>query len=709
MATNQIPGKQNKKVPVALTESQIKSIVDEIEVFGVGKEAVNLSKKYLSTRLRKYLKTINLVPEAYNEFKEKVIESMHRAFIQAGMPIGYLTGVSLAAPITQMNLNTFHFTGIQSGIALSFQRIKEILTGSKTNRKPQMKIFFKDPINYSDIYEVKHVGSKKSIFDQRHEIESTLVSDLVLDYTFLNKDDAIEARIPELINLFAEINPRLFNDSENKYQLTTVLMLKLDTYRMYTHKIVMADVARAIEGTESVGPVACIWRSQVTGIMYVIVNESQLEFSDIVEGNLYATMFFQYSLIPKFPDWLVKGISDIVDIYPQKVNVMDGISEVVKSNSKPGYSYVYTTHYKTRWLGISLADIRELLDAGGYQPARITESNKKGLYLFIKYSGNNLVDDLTKKISSARSVPKPQRNLEQRRLITASRFYTVITNGSNLEEIIWRDDVDVYNTSSTFSHEINTLLGIDAARTFLINRFKSMLQEISSSIDERHITVVFDMLCNLGLVNSLSFTGINRRKVGPLTMASFERSIEVFVNSGVFGEKEAISGVSTNLYMGQVSMRIGTGSVSAEALGKPKAPPPLPSVIPEDNPEWQNPPSSMSGMSIQEVSFDVPDPPVKSLTAPKLTTVPENPDTARIVADNSLPPTPIGLVPNATYSPVPFTALVSSLNKALIGSNIQVETVYNAKPAASELEASGPVIDLVDEEITGATTKITNQ
>lgn len=559
--------------PIPLTQEQIDDILDAVPTPpGVGTSAIKHAHKYTLDRLRRVLQTIRLVPSkvAFSELKQGILDSMYRAFVEPGAPVGVTAGVSLGGPITQLSLNTFHQAGDQSGVALAFQKVRDFLTGSKTNRNPQMRIFLKTQDPSTDIHDVLHHGTFDSIMAMRHEFEQTTVQDLVEDKYILSREEALALGVDKMRELHAYLRPDRLD--EEKYRLNSVLQLRLNTYRMYTHKITMAMVSKAIEGSSEHNDVlVCVWRSQQDGKMYILLDETK----DFGPGafEIAAAAFFNRIVIPSFGRIHISGVPGILSIEPVQIDVISGIYNVERDGR---LHYVYTSNKKTRWEGISLADIRQLLERAGYKVRPIDQEAKDKLRLVVEdYTGQDLVKDLQERIQSS---------TEGDELHKAASFYYILTNGSNMRDLVWRDDIDLYRLTSGHSHEIAEYLGIDAARVFLILRFIQTLQDFSTYINPRHISLVFDLLCNLGIVNSLSVLGLNRRKVGPLAMASYERSMDVFTNAAIFGEKETITGVSPAIYVGQQPRRVGTGSIAVvEDVVDTTDKPPMPSApeIPE--------------------------------------------------------------------------------------------------------------------------------
>lgn len=585
-------------IPIHLTNEQIKEILAMIPPLpGVGRTAQKFLKNDLLTKLYDVLITIKLVPvpEAYAEFKEEILRSFMSSLIEPGRPVGVSAGVSIGAPVTQLTLNSFHFAGSRSGVANAFDKIKGLITGTKTIKVPQTNIFFKVVKNDLDMHTVLHKCSIDDILDRKSVYEQTTLFDLALDTEIIYRDDAIREGLVQMIEIQSILRPNTKFDLVHRQKLTAVMKIKLDSYRMYTHKITMKMVADAIEGPpQNPDVVTCVWKSLNHGFIYVLVDESlpygknlktETGLIDEIGG---ITVFLNRAIKDIFKQLVVKGIPGIIYLEPKSVNVITGIYKIVKTAN----SYqVYSNNLRTRWVGISLADMKQLFERAGFVVNLITDLNKENLYIDVVGTiGANGVQEsfdpnvkldlekiIKKKIEEATKIIEKRKkpvsiNAEMLMkkiiekdandlLIEASTFTYAEAHGSNMKELVWVEEIDVYRTINNNPHEIAEINGIDAARIYLIFKFREVLQSFSSAINGRHIALIFDMLTNMGYVNNLSFSGTNRKKIGALALASNERAAEVFMKAGTFGSKESMNSVAPSVFIGKQPNNIGTGLV----------------------------------------------------------------------------------------------------------------------------------------------------
>lgn len=145
--------------------------------------------------------------------------------------------------------------------------------------------------------------------------------------------------------------------------------------------------------------------------------------------------------------------------------------------------------------------------------------------------------------------------------------WIIHTEGSNLGDILKIDGVDEVRTTTNDIHEIETVLGIEAARNAIINEALRTLEEQGLSVDVRHIMLVSDMMTSEGMVRSIGRHGISGEKSSVLARAAFEETGKHLLRASIRGEVDKLTGIIENIIIGQ-PIPLGTGSVGV--VMKPK-------------------------------------------------------------------------------------------------------------------------------------------
>jgi DNA-directed RNA polymerase II subunit RPB1 len=132
------------------------------------------------------------------------------------------------------------------------------------------------------------------------------------------------------------------------------------------------------------------------------------------------------------------------------------------------------------------------------------------------------------------------------------------TDGCNFASILSLDIVDFRQTTCNDMWEVYNVLGIEAARAFLINEITSVISFDGTYVGKEHIMLLVDMMTFTGQMKAVSRNGIQRSDVGPIGKASFEEALDNFMIAGVNAEVDDLSGVSASVVCGAHG-KFGTG------------------------------------------------------------------------------------------------------------------------------------------------------
>ena len=147
-------------------------------------------------------------------------------------------------------------------------------------------------------------------------------------------------------------------------------------------------------------------------------------------------------------------------------------------------------------------------------------------------------------------------------IIRKDEFEWVIhTEGSNLKDILKEEGVDKIRTTTNDIHEIEVVLGIEAARNAIVRELNNTLSEQVLTVDIRHIMLVADMMTAEGEVKSIGRHGISGEKSSVLARAAFEETGKHLLHASIRGETDDLTGIIENIIIGQ-PIPLGTGSVS---------------------------------------------------------------------------------------------------------------------------------------------------
>ncbi|MEM5803667.1 MAG: DNA-directed RNA polymerase subunit A'' [Candidatus Aenigmatarchaeota archaeon] len=150
------------------------------------------------------------------------------------------------------------------------------------------------------------------------------------------------------------------------------------------------------------------------------------------------------------------------------------------------------------------------------------------------------------------------QNIKNAVVVKEGENWVVKTLGSNLEYVLKMEEVDSTKTYSNNIHEVASVLGIEAARNVLIKEINDTLKQQGLNVDERHITVVADIMSLTGEIRAVGRYGVAGTQSAVLSRAGFEETIKHLVKASVRNEVDEFEGIFDNVMINQ-QVPVGTG------------------------------------------------------------------------------------------------------------------------------------------------------
>ena len=117
-------------------------------------------------------------------------------------------------------------------------------------------------------------------------------------------------------------------------------------------------------------------------------------------------------------------------------------------------------------------------------------------------------------------------------------------------EVLGNDNVDASRTYTNDILEFHEIFGIEATRELLYQETKKVFG--GDKVNPRHFQLLADIMCYRGVLMQIERHGLNRNpEIGPIAKASFEEVMTILTQAAVFGERENMKGVSSNILAGQ--------------------------------------------------------------------------------------------------------------------------------------------------------------
>lgn len=135
---------------------------------------------------------------------------------------------------------------------------------------------------------------------------------------------------------------------------------------------------------------------------------------------------------------------------------------------------------------------------------------------------------------------------------------TLLVEGYGLRDCMTTDGIDGTKTRTNNIMETRDVLGIEAARTTIINEISEVMKDMD--IDPRHMQLLSDVMTYKGEVLGITRFGLAKMRDSVLQLASFEKTADHLFDAGGQGRTDLIEGVSECIIMGK-SVSLGTGAM----------------------------------------------------------------------------------------------------------------------------------------------------
>ena len=130
----------------------------------------------------------------------------------------------------------------------------------------------------------------------------------------------------------------------------------------------------------------------------------------------------------------------------------------------------------------------------------------------------------------------------------------------SIEDLLQFNGIDWTQTTTGDLQVIYANYGIEATRAAIIEELTQFYVTNGSQINYQHISLVADTMTCTGVVVPLNRYGMNREDQHVLSRASFEKSMEQFIEAAIFEEEDPLTSVSSRISVGRV-IKGGTGII----------------------------------------------------------------------------------------------------------------------------------------------------
>uniref|UniRef100_A0A672PT33 DNA-directed RNA polymerase subunit n=1 Tax=Sinocyclocheilus grahami TaxID=75366 RepID=A0A672PT33_SINGR len=118
----------------------------------------------------------------------------------------------------------------------------------------------------------------------------------------------------------------------------------------------------------------------------------------------------------------------------------------------------------------------------------------------------------------------------------------LLVEGDNLRAVMATHGVNGNRTTSNNTYEVEKTLGIEAARSTIINEIQYTMVNHGMSIDRRHVMLLADLMSYKGEILGITRFGLAKMKESVLMLASFEKTADHLFDAAYFGQKDSVCG-----------------------------------------------------------------------------------------------------------------------------------------------------------------------
>lgn len=135
---------------------------------------------------------------------------------------------------------------------------------------------------------------------------------------------------------------------------------------------------------------------------------------------------------------------------------------------------------------------------------------------------------------------------------------TLLVEGYGLKACMTTPGVDGSLTTSNSVIEVNSVLGIEAARSTIVSEINLVMGDMG--IDPRHMQLLADVMTYKGEILGITRFGLAKMRDSVLQLASFEKTPDHLFEAGFRGKTDKVEGVSECIIVGR-TMSVGTGAL----------------------------------------------------------------------------------------------------------------------------------------------------
>ena len=205
----------------------------------------------------------------------------------------------------------------------------------------------------------------------------------------------------------------------------------------------------------------------------------------------------------------------------------------------------------------SLAPGMVLVKKGSKSKIRVLVPRKVGSQSIPQYFAMQMLKNALPNVI-VQGIPSINRAVINKQEENGKATYNLLMEGYGLQDVMGSPGIDGLNTTTNHVLEVETVLGVEAARTQISKEIDNIMSAYGIGIDLRHLLLLSDIMTFKGEVLGITRFGVSKMRESVLMLASFEKTTDHLFDAAVHGRTDRIVGVSECIIMG-MGIPVGTG------------------------------------------------------------------------------------------------------------------------------------------------------
>lgn len=540
-----------------MTEEEMERCLNGINYFpSVSKTVREHNLREHKKKLRDLLEECVVSDDIIDDFIRDVINRYFYSLVSPGEPEGNLASGAVNAPATQMNLSAYHKLGIDQGDSL--KSLQDIFYRKKDRDPENLVIHFKN-------YNMTEVETQKVV----DEMAGITIRDLMIgDEERMNANDLSGVT---WLDTWKKVTGMSLPGPVNIFY-----RLRFNTSKLYSYRVSLSEIKAYIDTLESV---VCVPSPTILGYLDIFFNEENIvdtkksiEYSNNLTNADIIHLYFKDQVEHLFDEVFDENRIEGLKLCRVREHSLLRVLNAREQRMPDNTWNIYCDATETRVAGIPDAKIRRffaelgfVVNSGTYNAGDVrynvsVTGDERPLAVMRKRVGDAIeaFNNFREKTYSERKY-STGLDFPEGELYRSANYVYVISATNILREVLGCDLVDQRMTILKNPYRVYLVFGIEAARNVIIREIYDIFTGSGNSLSSRHITVIADNLCYLGIVIAASSSGVNKLIRETLSEASSETPLNYFQKASISGAKENIYGTSSCVLIGTKCL-LGTGA-----------------------------------------------------------------------------------------------------------------------------------------------------